>query len=229
MKNLSKEIVIEQFEVGPVANFSYLIGSAETRQVVLVDPAWDIDKLLSFVDENDYQLVGAIATHCHPDHIGGSMYGYEIAGVAELLERRSMTVYAHKLDADLTKEITGISESDIVKTQSGDYLDLGPLRVEFLHTPGHTPGSQCLKISNLLVSGDTLFIDCCGRVDLPGSDPDEMFQSIKKIESLPDETVVLPGHNYSPVPKATLAEVKKLNSVCCIRDLETWRQIMSTS
>lgn len=209
-----------------MANFSYFIGSVETREGILVDPAWDTETLLAFVAEHDYQLTGVVATHFHPDHVGGVWAGLTIPGVADVLNQYTLPVYVHKLDADAVKELTGIGDSDVVKTTSGYGLDLGSLHIEFLHTPGHTPGSQCLKVSDLLVSGDTLFIDCCGRVDLPGSDPDEMFHSIRKIESLSNDTLLLPGHDYSSVPKATMAEVKKCNSVFSIRDLETWRQFM---
>ena len=98
--------------------------------------------------------------------------------------------------------------------------------MEFLHTPGHTPGSQCFRIKNTLVSGDTLFIDGCGRVDLPGSDPDEMYRSLQRLKSLPDDTLLLPGHNYSAVPNATMGASKQQNPYLAVKDIDTWRQMM---
>ena len=115
---------------------------------------------------------------------------------------------------------------DIVKVESGDTLKLGNIEVEFLHTPGHTPGSQCFRIKNTLVSGDTLFINGCGRVDLPGSNSDDMFASLRKLADLPDDTLLLPGHNYGHVPNATMGETKKMNVHLNIDTLDTWHDIM---
>ena len=118
------------------------------------------------------------------------------------------------------------SNSDLVRVDSGDDLRIGDVSVEFLHTPGHTPGSQCFRIKNTLVSGDTLFINACGRVDLPGSNSDDMYRSIQKLASLPDETLLLPGHNYAQVPNATMGDTRKFNTYMNIKDIETWRMMM---
>lgn len=224
--SIQDELIVEQIEIGPMANFTYILGSRETREVVIVDPAWDIDNLLKHIDEKDYQVVGALATHYHPDHVGGGMSGHNIVGVAELVESRSVKVYANKLEADGIKKVTGLSKSDIVRVESGDFLDVGTIRVEFLHTPGHTPGSQCFRVRKTLVSGDTLFIDGCGRVDLPGSNKEDMFHSLQKLKALPDDTLLLPGHNYSSVPNSTMGEAKACNAYLNVRDLQTWSQVM---
>ena len=100
------------------------------------------------------------------------------------------------------------------------------MEVEFLHTPGHTPGSQCFRIKNTLVSGDTLFINGCGRVDLPGSNSEDMYHSLQKLKSLPDDTLLLPGHNYGSAPNATLEETRKQNTYLAVQDLQTWRMFM---
>jgi glyoxylase-like metal-dependent hydrolase (beta-lactamase superfamily II) len=105
---------------------------------------------------------------------------------------------------------------------------VGNVEVEFLHTPGHTPGSQCFRIKNTLVSGDTLFINGCGRVDLPGSDSEDMYRSLQKLADLPDETLLLPGHNYGHVPNATMAETKQHNTYLRVPNLETWKAIMGS-
>ena len=222
----SSELIIEQIQIGPMANFCYIVGSKSTREVVVVDPAWDVDGLLRHLEEKDYILKGALVTHYHPDHVGGRMSGHDISGVADIMESNPVKIYAHKLEAQGLQKITQISDSDIVKVESGDTLKVGLIEVEFMHTPGHTPGSQCFKIKDTLVSGDTLFIDGCGRVDLPGSDSEAMFESLQRLKSLPDETLLLPGHNYSNVPNATMADTKKVNSYLNVRDLETWQQIM---
>ena len=132
-------------------------------------------------------------THYHPDHVGGGFGGRNIAGLAELLAKQPVKIYTHRDEADGVRKVTGVSESDLVRVDSGDKLKVGDIEVEFLHTPGHTPGSQCFRISNTLVSGDTLFIQGCGRVDLPGSDPEQMYHSLRKLAALPDDTLLLPG------------------------------------
>ena len=159
---MEEELIIEQIACGPMQNFVYVIGSKKTREVALVDPAWSIDGLLEHIEGQDFTPVAALVTHYHPDHIGGEIYGKRIEGLAELLGRRGVKVYANKHEADGVKQVTGISDTDLVKVDSGDTLRIGEVEVEFLHTPGHTPGSQCFRIQSSLVSGDTLFIQGCG-------------------------------------------------------------------
>jgi glyoxylase-like metal-dependent hydrolase (beta-lactamase superfamily II) len=223
---IAEDLIIEQIEIGPMQNFTYVVGCQSSREVVIVDPAWDIDGLIKHLEARDYRLTGALVTHYHPDHIGGSYGGHNVEGLAELLARQPVKVYTHKAEADGVKKVTGLSESDLVRVDSGDRLRIGDIEVEFLHTPGHTPGSQCFRIRNTLVSGDTLFVNGCGRVDLPGSDSECMYHSLQKLRALPDETLLLPGHNYAHVPNATMGETKAHNTYLRINDLETWRMMM---
>ncbi len=221
-----QELIIEQIQIGPMQNFTYLIGSRSTREVAIVDPAWDISALLDRIAEKDYTLTAALVTHYHPDHVGGSFGGHSVEGISELIARQGVKIYAHRHEADGVRKVTGVSESDLVRVDSGDKFDIGAVEVEFLHTPGHTPGSQCFRIRNTLVSGDTLFIDGCGRVDLPGSDSEQMYHSLQRLKSLPDDTLLLPGHNYSHVPNATMGETKAQNTYLNIKDLTTWKTLM---
>ena len=226
MNEADSELIVEQIQIGPMANFTYLVGSRSTREVAVVDPAWDIDGLLEHIEERGYTLTAALATHYHPDHVGGGMGGRSIAGVTELLAKNPVKIHAHRDEAAGIRRVTGVSESDIAKVDSGDRLRVGAIEIEFLHTPGHTPGSQCFRVKNTLVSGDTLFIDGCGRVDLPGSDSEQMYHSLQKLKALPDDTLLLPGHNYGAVPNATMGETKKVNAYLAVRDLPTWKQVM---
>ena len=226
MSNDESELIIEQIQIGPMENFTYIVGSRSSREVAIVDPAWDIDGLLDHISQRDYKLTAALATHYHPDHVGGGMGNQNITGVAELMSKNPVKVYANKLEVDGLKKVTGLSDSDIHSVASGDTLHLGTVQVEFLHTPGHTPGSQCFRIKNTLVSGDTLFIDGCGRVDLPGSSSEDMYRSLQHIKTLPSDTLLLPGHNYSHIPNATLAETKERNAYLQIEDLESWLAVM---
>ncbi len=224
--SLQDELIIEQIQIGPMENFAYLVGCRRTREVAIVDPAWDIDSLMNIVREKDYKVNAALVTHYHPDHCGGSFGQNTVSGVAELQAINPVKVYANKLEAEGLKKVTGISDNDIAKVESGDTLKIGDIEIEFLHTPGHTPGSQCFKVKHTLVSGDTLFINGCGRVDLPGSDVDDMYHSLQKLSALPDDTLLLPGHNYSHVPHATMAETRQQNVYMRINNLESWRMMM---
>ncbi len=226
LEDYEKELIIEQIEIGPMQNFAYIVGSRETREVAVIDPAWDIDSLVNHIDERGYKLTAALITHYHPDHCGGSMRGNNIEGVAELIAKKGVKVYAHCDECAGLKKVTGLSDSDIVRVNSGDKLAVGDVEVEFLHTPGHTPGSQCFRIKRTLVSGDTLFINGCGRVDLPGSNSEQMFQSLGKLSELPDDTLLLPGHNYAHIPNATMGETKRINTYMRVKDIETWRMFM---
>ncbi len=223
---MDQELILEQIQIGPMQNFTYIVGSRSTMEVAVVDPAWDIASLMDMVNEKGYKLTAALITHYHPDHCGGSFGSKSVQGIAEMLATNPVKSYVNKLEADGVKKVTGVSESDIVRVESNDKLKIGNIEVEFLHTPGHTPGSQCFKIKDTLVSGDTLFINGCGRVDLPGSNSQDMYHSIQKLASLPDDTLLLPGHNYSEVPHATMGETKKTNPYMRIGDIESWKMMM---
>ena len=220
------QLIVEQIQIGPMQNFAYLIGDKATREVVVIDPAWDIEGLLNFVDERDYTLKGALVTHYHPDHCGGSFGHNVVEGVAALLERHSLPIYANEHEVAGVQKVTGVSKTDLKSVSSGDKLAVGDIEIEFLHTPGHTPGSQCFRVKHTLISGDTLFIDGCGRVDLPGSNSEDMFNSLRKLAELPDETILLPGHNYSAVAHATMGETKRTNAYMRINNLESWKMMM---
>ena len=190
-------------------NFVYLIGSMESRKVAVVDAAWEIDEILRIVAQDDMEVTHAFVTHTHPDHCGGPLAGVEIEGVTELLSKCKAKVVVHKAEAEFVK---GLAPSDIVKAESGDKIDVGGIEIQLLHTPGHTPGSQCFLLDNRIVSGDTLFIGSCGRVDLPGSDPEQMYYSLtQKLMALSDETILFPGHNYSDRTTSTMGEQKRIN------------------
>jgi glyoxylase-like metal-dependent hydrolase (beta-lactamase superfamily II) len=196
-------------EIGPMRNYVYLIGSTATRKVAVVDAAWDIDAILKLAAQDEMQITHAFVTHTHPDHVGGRFAGMEIQGVTELLGKCPIKVVVHKAEAEFLK---GLAPSDMIKAESGDVIDVGGVQIQLLHTPGHTPGSQCFLVDNRIVSGDTLFIGSCGRIDLPGSDPEQMYYSLtQKLMALPDQTILFPGHNYSDRPTSTMGQEKRSN------------------
>jgi glyoxylase-like metal-dependent hydrolase (beta-lactamase superfamily II) len=200
-------IYLKQMELGPMQNFVYLIGDLVARQCVVVDPAWEIDAIVDTAAGDGMTLVGALVTHTHQDHVGGSLESWgmpgRIPGVEELLERVPLKVYVHKAEREFLRGFG----SEVVPVSGHDTLAVGRLALTFLHTPGHTPGSQCFLIDGRLISGDTLFIGSCGRTDLPGSDPAEMYYSLtQRLAALPDDTILFPGHNYGGVSSTIGAE-----------------------
>lgn len=206
-------LYLKQLQLGPMQNFVYLVGDRATRRAVVVDPAWEVDRILSTLAEDEMTLEAALVTHFHPDHLGGDLMGHHIQGAVELLERgEKVKVHVHKSEADYLPQICGLSKSDLVGRESGDEFVIGAQRIRFLHTPGHTPGSQCFLVGDKLISGDTLFIGGCGRFDLPGSDPAQMYDSlVNKLRALPDDTVLYPGHDYGGRPTSTIGEEKRQN------------------
>ena len=178
-----------------MVNFVYLIGDRERGEAVVIDPAYDVAGVLYLLAEDDMTLVGALATHYHPDHVGGDMMGYSIEGVEALLAQHPVPIHVQADEAPWVQRVTGASDSDLVEHQSGDTVMVGEIPIELIHTPGHTPGSQCFLVANRLVAGDTLFLEGCGRTDLPGGDHATLLRSIAVLlDTLPDETRVLPGH-----------------------------------
>lgn len=206
---MNPKLYFKQLEIGPMQNFVYLIGSMETRKIAVVDGAWEIDEILRIAAADEMEITHAFVTHTHPDHVGGRFAGMEIEGVTELLGKCKAKVVVHKAEAEFLK---ALSASDMIKVESGDKIDVGGVEIQLLHTPGHTPGSQCFLVDNRIVSGDTLFIGSCGRVDLPGSNPEQMYYSLtQKLMALPDETILFPGHNYSDRATSTIGEEKQSN------------------
>jgi len=221
-------VSITQLELGPMQNFVYLIADPATREAVVVDPAWNIDGIVQRLEEEELRLTAALITHFHPDHLGGNFMGRHIQGAAELLERNlPIKIYIHKTEADYASSIAGLSASDMVRTDGTEELAVGNHRVCFIHTPGHTPGSQCFLVDGRLISGDTLFIGGCGRTDLPGSDAAQMYDSlVNKLKQLPDETLLYPGHNYADRPSSTIGDEKRRNLSLRFNRLEDFLGMM---
>ncbi|HSF24873.1 MAG TPA: MBL fold metallo-hydrolase [Blastocatellia bacterium] len=210
-----------------MANFVYLVGDDEKRTCMIVDPAWDIPAILDFIDSEEMRLTGALVTHYHPDHVGGEIFGHPISGLQELISIRPVVVHVNEIECAGVKQVTGLSDSDFQQHSGGDFVAIGDVSVRLLHTPGHTPGSQCFLVGSTLVSGDTLFIGGCGRVDLPGGNSTQMYYSLTQVlGKLPDETLLFPGHNYALKPTSTIGDEKRENPCLRMRTLEDWTRLM---
>ena len=222
------------FAVGdPVAtqmvNFVYAIGDRATGECVLVDPAYAIDDLVDAVEADGMTVGGVLATHYHADHVGGAMMGYSIEGVGRLLERVACPVHVQREEVPYVARTTGIAESELAAHDAGDTIKVGAVEIELVHTPGHTPGSQCFLVDGKLVSGDTLFLDGCGRTDLPGSDPEQMYESLQRLATLPADTIVFPGHRYSMPSSASMDAIREQNYVFRPRGKEQWLMMFGHS
>lgn len=231
LPNDSSGLYFRQLAVGDMQNFAYLIGSHASGECLVVDPAWAVDALCDQAEQDGMRVTGALVTHYHQDHVGGSIFGMDIEGLGRLMERNPCKVHVNEHEADGLIQITGVSESDLVRHGSGDVIELGENRVKLLHTPGHTPGSQCFLVEeggspDRLVSGDTLFLGSCGRVDLPGSNPEDMFASLRNLASLPDETVLFPGHQYSADAHGDMGEQKQRNPYLRVDKLDDFLMFM---
>lgn len=186
-------------EVGPMQNFVYFVGDPKTREVFVVDPAWQVDTILKEATKEGLKVKGALITHAHFDHVNG---------LEELLNATDGVAYIHKSEAPYLKGMGG----NLKKVEGGDKIEVGDVEITLLHTPGHTPGSQCFLVNNRLISGDTLFINACGRCDLPGGNAEEMYRSLRMLSELDGKTILYPGHNYSDdATTSTIEQEKKFN------------------
>jgi glyoxylase-like metal-dependent hydrolase (beta-lactamase superfamily II) len=205
-----------------MVNFVYLIGDRSTGEALVVDPAYGVGELLDIAAADGMRIVGALATHHHADHVGGSLMGYDIEGIPALLAERAVPIHANDHEVELIRRSTGVSATDLVGHASGAVVRVGSIDIELLHTPGHTPGSQCFLLDGRLVSGDTLFLDGCGRTDLPGGDVEAMYESLQRLATLPGDTAVYPGHRYSQPASATLEAVRETNVVFRPQTKQAW-------
>jgi len=196
-----------------MVNFVYAVGDRRTGECVLVDPAYAVKELVDLVGADGMTVTGALATHYHPDHVGGSMMGHSIEGIAELLEHVDCPIHVQHDEVEWVTKSTNVSADHLVGHDSGDVLTVGGIDISLVHTPGHTPGSQCFFVDDRLIAGDTLFLEGCGRTDLPGSDPVKMFESLRRLAEVPDNTILFPGHRYSIASSATMDVVKETNFV----------------
>jgi len=206
-----------------MVNFSYLIGDRVTRECVIVDPAYDVDSLVARAEADGMTVTGALVTHYHSDHCGGTMMGVSIEGIAALVERLDVPVHVQRDEAEFVTKVTGVGRDHLVAHAPGDVVTVGEFPVELVHTPGHTPGSQCFLVNGCLVAGDTLFLEGCGRTDLPGGDPAKLYESLTQtLAKVPDEAVLFPGHQYSMASSATMGETRKMNFVFRPKSVEQW-------
>lgn len=208
---MSAPLYVRQLKLGPMDNFVYLVGAKAAPEVVVVDPAWDAEAIFRAAEEDGKKVAAAFCSHSHGDHTNA---------LPDLLARVDVPVYAQKEEVDFSPELRKLGGDALRALSPGEALKVGPLEAKALHTPGHTPGSQCLYVGDHVASGDTVFVNGCGRCDLRGGNPEEMFRTISTVlMRLPEETKLLPGHDYGDVPVSTLGREKEKNPYFSFPDL----------
>ncbi len=185
---------IHALELGPMENFVYLIHDHGSGRAAIVDPAWEVSRVIALARKRGVQITDILLTHSHHDHING---------IQEVLDQYDAQMHLLKPEAKFWGRYLDIPTLH----HGGDAIELGDTRIDVLHTPGHTPGSACYHVHGNLLTGDTLFVFGCGRCDLRGGDPEQMHATLRRItEQFPAETVIHPGHNYAELPSSSLAE-----------------------
>ncbi|HTW39842.1 MAG TPA: MBL fold metallo-hydrolase [Thermoplasmata archaeon] len=186
-------MILDQFRVGPYLNFTYLVATEDGGEGVVIDPSFGIEPVLEAIDQRRVKVRYILNTHSHPDHCAGNR---------EVRERTGAKVVAHRV-APLHQDVS---------VDDGDAIAAGRLKIEVMHTPGHTKDSVLYLFHGNVATGDTLFVGECGRTDLPGGDPSEMYDSLqRRVVALDDALVVLPGHDYGSTPTSTIGREKEEN------------------
>ena len=194
-----KSYTIKTFETGPMLNFIYLIIDNKTKHTAIVDPAWDLVEIYKYINDNNLILQKILLTHSHHDHVNA---------IDEILKIYDIPVHINNKE----KSFWGKNYDNFLVNYGGDTIKLGGLDITSIHSPGHTPGSTCFHLDKNLIAGDTLFVFGCGRCDLDGGNPEEMFKTLGQIKSsLDKDTIILPGHNYSIKKESILSEELKGN------------------
>ena len=205
-------MTIKQLKTG-FDNFIYIVYCSDKKDALIVDPSYDASKAIDFIKQNNLNLKYVIITHYHLDHTK------DIANIKKVVT--SVKIIASELDG---KKLNVKVDIFVIDKQR---LKLGKIDLQFISTPGHTPGGICILIDNkALITGDTLFIGDCGRTDLPGGDINQMFKSLQeKIKPLPDNLIVYPGHDYGEKPFDTLGNQKRINKTLLVNNLEDFSKI----
>ncbi len=203
---------LKQMQVGHMAVFAYIIGDPESGEGLVIDPAANVDSIIEEAKKNNISINYIVNTHGHVDHIAGN---------TEMKNKTGAKIIVHRDDAELLMftppaifRMFGAKQSPHpdITVNDGDDIAVGNISLKVIHTPGHTPGGMSLYTKGYVFTGDTLFAEAVGRTDLPGGSWSVMRSSIiDKLCKLPEDTKVMPGHNYGSRPTSTIGHEKKYN------------------
>ena len=191
------ETKIVQVPIGPMSNYAYLVGDLKTKSCAVVDPSWDADLIVHAAAAEGWKISTILLTHTHYDHANA---------LEDLVDRTGGKTFVHAAERG---EIP--APLDAEPTKDGSEIHVGETTIKCMHTPGHTPGSQCFLTGDSAITGDTLFVGACGRTDLPGGNADLMLRSLQRLAALPEETTVYPGHDYGDEATTTIGVQRKSN------------------
>ncbi len=204
----NENFYLKQMEIGPMENYVYFVGDKKKREIAVIDPGWEADTILKMAEKEGMKITHIFVTHTHFDHVNA---------LEEVLAKTDAKVAVHAQEAPFLP----FAHDNLLAVKSGDKVKVGDIDIQFLHTPGHTPGSQCFLTEGRLISGDTLFIKYCGRTDLPGGNAEQLHHSLHDIlAKLPKETILYPGHNYTPEPTSTIGAQLKENPYLAAQTLQ---------
>jgi len=202
-------MIFKQVPVGTFQNFSYVIGNPVTHEAILVDPAWETNKLLGLCSDAGLSVCYIINTHSHHDHVEGN----------DTVVKQTRAKVVTYMSAPIRKDIA---------VSDGDTVEIRSLKIHVIHTPGHCPDHICLLLNGKVLTGDTLFVGECGRTDLAGGNPGAMYESLfNKLLQLDDATEVYPGHDYGRKTSSTIGEERRTNYTLRPRTKEEFIKFMA--
>jgi hydroxyacylglutathione hydrolase len=207
-----EKMFLRQMQVGQMAVMAYIVGDQVSGEGLVIDPAANTDDIILEAKKNDIEIKYIVNTHGHVDHISGNK---------DMKAKTGAKIVVHEDDADMLVSTPSMvlkmfgakpSPPADIAVKDGDTIRVGSVEMKVIHTPGHTPGGMALYIPGYVFTGDTLFVESVGRTDLPGASWPLMYKAIvEKLMTLPDDTVVLPGHNYGRTSTSTIEREKKNN------------------
>ena len=193
-------MIFEQIPVGQMQNFAYVIGDEKTKEAAVVDPAWELNKILNIAKKHNLKINKILITHTDFDHI---------EGVKQMADITNAAVYVHKNGEN---DLRNLGINKIKAIDEGDEIDIGKIKLSVLYTPGHKPSCVCFLIdTKKLLTGDTLFVEACGRIDMRGGDIKKQYESLQRLKNMDENIEVYPGHDYGSMPSSTIKHEKKNN------------------
>ncbi len=212
--HLTDHVIVKQIPVGPFQVMTYLVACPHTREAIIIDPAGEEDKLLALIQDQGLRVKYILNTHGHADHVLGNSKLKEVLKVPVCIHEADDRFFSDKAVRKKSSEELGLPPPDPadIRLKHRDVVEVGKLKVDVIHTPGHTPGSVCYLVNGNLFSGDTLFVGAAGRTDLIGGSLETLLESLeKRLIVLPKETMVWPGHDYGDTPTSTIGREMEEN------------------
>jgi glyoxylase-like metal-dependent hydrolase (beta-lactamase superfamily II) len=202
-----QDTIIKQIPIGPLQVLTYLVACPHTKEAAIIDPAGEEGRISAMVEEEDLKVKYILNTHGHADHVLANQRLKRIFSVPTCMHELDVQFFSQREIREKSSKELGLPPSDPADTalRDGDVMDVGRLKIEVIHTPGHTPGSVCFLVNGNLFTGDTLFVGAVGRTDLVGASLDSLLDSLeKRLIVLPKDTVIWPGHDYGETPTSTI-------------------------